>query len=171
MTLQSEFNNHNYDITHYTLRTHSCPHSYSWGEQLSPVLSAAQAKLSQRLAAHKESLKRTRIHPAAHLDPGPNGYNLYGGVGHSLGLSLVPTADSNDCRQVQSGDGGKLRKARSLRSQYMAQIVCIGDVVEAYSNALDEVTDSDLLAQAMNELGDLLLFTDARYMCSLALLY
>ncbi len=139
------------------------PHSHSWWEQLSPVLSAAQTKLSQRLAAHKDDLKRTRIHPAAHLDPGPDGYNLYGGVGHSLGLSLVPTADSNDCRQVHSGHGGKLRKARSLRSQYMAQIVCIGDVVEAYNNALEEVPDSDLLAQAMNELGDLLLFTNARY--------
>lgn len=53
------------------------------------MLSSAQAMLSDRVSSHKNAEQHDKLEPAAHLDPGPKGYDIYGGVGFSL--SLVPT--------------------------------------------------------------------------------
>ncbi len=139
--------------TNYSLSLHR----QCWSSVLSPVLSVARTNLSQRLTAHKE-LDKTRIHPAAHLDPGPEGYDIYHGVGHSLGLSLVSTAADGGDRVVGRG----LERARSLCSLYMCHHVGINQVIEAYHSALDQCKEADQLTQAMSELGDLLLSSNAR---------
>lgn len=56
------------------------------------MLSSAQARLSTRVSSHKcpQPLPHDKLEPAAHLDPGPKGYDIYGGVGFSL--CLVPKA-------------------------------------------------------------------------------
>lgn len=132
----------------------------SWSDELSPLLSVARTKLSERLVAHKDSLERARIHPAAHLDPGPEGYDIYGGVGQSLAMSLVSTRAGRD---ENVGVRNGLERARSLRCLYLSQRASLNKVVEAYHDALDQCKDADLLTQAMSELGDLLLSTNTRY--------
>lgn len=65
---------------------------HSWAEQLVPLLSSAQERLRERVSAHKNANPpvHSKLEPAAHLDPGPRGYDIYGGVGFSL--SMVPEA-------------------------------------------------------------------------------
>ena len=64
------------------------------------------------------------LEPAAHLDPGPEGHNIYGGVGHSLALSSVPL-DTQATLQRLEGEGGKggertLLHCRRLMVAYLA---------------------------------------------------
>ena len=128
------------------------------------MLTSAQSKLASRLS--KVTVKRVRIEPAAHLDPGPQGYDVYGGVGHALGLTAVPL-DAGD----RSGRGtrGELTSARQLRMRYLSGVkgqVPVGDVITAYDQAVQVLGakgDSDLLVQAMNELGDLIAHSSTRY--------
>jgi len=50
-----------------------------------PVISLVQSKLAHRVSREKEKTSiQEKLDPAAHLDPGPKGYNVYGLVGHSL---------------------------------------------------------------------------------------
>lgn len=65
-------------------------YSHSWADQLVPLLNSAQTKLSERISAHREfqPLQHKKLDPAAHLDPGPSGYDVYGGAGFSF--QMVP---------------------------------------------------------------------------------
>ena len=48
-------------------------------------MKSAQTKLLQRVSSHQQGHDtRVKIDPAAHLDPGPAGHDVYGAVGHSL---------------------------------------------------------------------------------------
>ena len=59
--------------------------SHSWGDQLVPVIKLVQARLTSRVEREKKKTTiEEKLDPAAHLDPGPKGYNVYGVVGHSL---------------------------------------------------------------------------------------
>ena len=55
-----------------------------------PLLESAQAKLSARVSANNSAdpIHHNKLEPAAHLDPGRKGYDVYGAVGFSL--HLVP---------------------------------------------------------------------------------
>ena len=65
---------------------------HSWADQIVPVLHSAQSKLSQRILSHSHTSpnRQDKIEPAAHLDPGPKGHDVYATVGHSL--YLTPSA-------------------------------------------------------------------------------
>ena len=87
--LEKSIKNHNY----YSFFRHS------WADELVPVITSAQTKLSVRLSQHQAHTKSSsdntpgrgdKFHPAAHLDPGPDGYNIYGKTGHSLTMTSVP---------------------------------------------------------------------------------
>ena len=67
----------------------------------------------------------TVLEPAAHLDPGPEGHDVYGGVGHALTLVSVPL----DMRATQQRLEGRSRGAerslshcRQLLARYLAGI-------------------------------------------------
>ena len=50
-----------------------------------PVISITQSRLASRVNRERERTAiASKLEPAAHLDPGPKGYNIYGSVGHSL---------------------------------------------------------------------------------------
>lgn len=63
-----------------------------------PILSSAQSNLSDRIATHNFSrpIRHEKLEPAAHLDPGPKGYNVYGSVGFSLHLVSDDLLDKED---------------------------------------------------------------------------
>lgn len=66
--------------------------SHSWADHLVPLLESSQTKLSDRVSAHNaaEPVQHDKLEPAAHLDPGPRGYDVYGPIGFSL--HMVPEA-------------------------------------------------------------------------------
>ena len=75
---------------------------------------------------HCVSLLPPVIEPAAHLDPGPRGHDVYGAVGHSLALSCVPM-DPSLTRQRLGGRGTTgtaaveaLLTSRQLLARYLA---------------------------------------------------
>ena len=102
------------------------------------MILSAQERLSQRMEIHRKERTETRegrrrrrcgihtqysshmththtphtvLEPAAHLDPGPEGHDVYGGVGHALTLVSV----SLDIRATQQRLEGRGRGAeRSL---------------------------------------------------------
>lgn len=114
-----------------------------------------------RLASNRPC-QQAKLEPAAHLDP--TAYNVYVATACSLGRTRVPIEDSTASRCGHSV-GGVLRLARSLCSQYMASRVGLGEVTAAYDKSvqiLAQGQDSDRLAQASNELGDLLLPSNTR---------
>lgn len=69
------------------------------------------------------------LHPAAHLDPGPTGHNIYGGVGYAL----VRTRFSTDPSQLVNGEQmipdvipdyqRSVCHCRSLMARYLASTV------------------------------------------------
>lgn len=77
-------------ITHFFQFPHTLTNSHSWANQIVPVIVSAQTKLTERASKHKKNVVREKVEPAAHLDPGPEGHNVYGKVGHSLALVSVP---------------------------------------------------------------------------------
>ena len=108
---------------------------HSWADQFVPVITSAQTKLATRLSQHSrqqphkkdsnnDDTRKDKLHPAAHLDPGPEGYNIYGKMGHSLALTAVPldTRLTMDRLKGQGLDEGEraLSKARSMLSRYCA---------------------------------------------------
>ena len=106
---------------------------HSWADELVPVITSAQTKLAVRLSQHQSHTKNSgdnipgrgdKLHPAAHLDPGPNGYNIYGKTGLSLVMTSVPldTKLSMERLQGQGSDEGEkaLSRARSMLSCYCA---------------------------------------------------
>ena len=102
--------------------------SHSWADQLVPVIISAQFKLSNRLADHAQEMaasKKEKLQPAAHLDPGPDGYNIYGKMGHSLAITSVPLDIKTTLKRasdIRNSDEGEisLSKARSLLGRYCA---------------------------------------------------
>ena len=111
---------------HYAVAFFNCSHT--WAEQLVPVLTSAQTKLADRVSRHRGAVTRDNLEPAAHLDPGPDGYNVYGRVGHALGLVSVPLdIDSSLKRLAQCDDsppqecGKMLSHARRLLTIYLGQ--------------------------------------------------
>ena len=126
------FKNHTYNVI-----SKLCLFRHSWADELVPVIISAQSKLAVRLSQHQPHAKNNttsdptttaergrKIHPAAHLDPGPDGYNIYGKSGHSFALTSVPldTKLSMDRLQDQSSKEGEraLNSARSMLSRYCA---------------------------------------------------
>ena len=107
---------------------------HSWANELVPVITSAQSKLAVRLSRHLPHTKNSsnnitaergdKLHPAAHLDPGPDGYNIYGKTGHSFALTSVPldTKLSTERLQGQGSNEGEraLSRARSMLSRYCA---------------------------------------------------
>ncbi len=80
------------------------------------------------------------LEPAAHLDPGPGGHDVYGGVGHSLGLSSVPLDTLATLQRIKPRDtveGGGFKPSREhektlvhcrrLLVRYLAGIACHDD--------------------------------------------
>lgn len=98
------------------------------------MIISAQLKLAVRLSQRQPHTKnssdnttaecRDKLHPAAHLDPGPDGYNIYGKMGHSFALTSVPldTKLSMERLQGQGSNEGEraLSRARSMLSRYCA---------------------------------------------------
>ena len=113
-----------YTLSHTLTHTHS----HSWADQLVPVICSAQSKLAHRLAQHSEEMatsQEEKLQPAAHLDPGPDGYNVYGKMGHSLAITSVPLDTKAMLKRAsnrQSRDENEiaLSKARSLLAKYTA---------------------------------------------------
>ena len=75
--------------------------------------------------SHTPHTPYTVLEPAAHLDPGPEGHDVYGGVGHALTLVSV----SLDIRATQQRLEGRGRGAerslshcRQLLARYLAGI-------------------------------------------------
>ena len=115
------------------------------------MLSSAQTRLADRIATHKntERLQSARLEPAAHLDPGPKGYDIYGGVGFSL--SSVPKVylDRGEVKKrvglmcVKAGpDSDKLTsqhvlvECRRLFKRYTASAALGESPVHVYSDGL-----------------------------------
>lgn len=110
--------------------------SHSWADQLVPVITSAQASLSDRMAAQNFSnpVHHKKLDPAAHLDPGPKGYNVYGAAGFSLNLVPKTYLDQHKVQKrrellnelVQAGDGNEracqsvLLECRRLLQRYCA---------------------------------------------------
>ena len=90
------------------------------------MIHSAQTKLASRLAQHSQDLDSSRqekIEPAAHLDPGPDGYNIYGRMGHSLALTSVPLNTISILKRTSDNEISDesemaLTKARSLLARY-----------------------------------------------------
>ena len=71
----------------------------------------------------------TGLHPAAHLDPGPTGHNIYGGIGYAL----ILTRFSTDPSQLWNGEQTipdvipdyqrSVCHCRSLMARYLASTV------------------------------------------------
>ena len=113
--------------------------SHSWADQLVPLLESAQTKLSERVATtnFNDPIHHNRLEPAAHLDPGPKGYNLYGLVGFSLHLVPAKLLDREAVAmrlklQENKADMGKLRSqqalmgCRRLYQRYVAGVKQLG---------------------------------------------
>ena len=67
----------------------------------------------------------TVLEPAAHLDPGPEGHNIYGGVGHALTLVSVPLDMQATRQRLEGRDRGterSLSHCRQLLARYLASI-------------------------------------------------
>ena len=149
--------------------SHTHTHSHSWADQLVPIIISAQTKLTERTFKHKHTLLREKVEPAAHLDPGPEGHNIYGKMGHALALVSV-SLDTNtvlkrlNMQQREIGTTNKdcnmmLSHARSLLVRYIAGLKmegenieeCVRDgvlprsqlamVVSAYDKAIDKLVD------------------------------
>ena len=157
---------------------------HTWAPQLTPVICSAQDKLASRLAQHADVLaaaKREKLPPPAHLDPGPDGYNIYGKMGHSLALTSVPldTKATLDRVSVNEGSETVLNKARSLLARHIAaqmlqkvnkssdeSVECpiaplmqVSVVISEYDTAISSLLKSgqrEVAVQAMSELGDVL---------------
>ena len=152
------------------------------------MISSAQTKLANRLAQHNHELNhlpQEKIQPAAHLDPGPEGYNIYGKAGHSLAMTSVPLDNNETLNRLTdqrcSESEISLSKARSLLGRYCAgqviqrpssddsanekldcpsaPVTHLSGVVSAYDEAITKLLKSErreLAAQAMSELGDVM---------------
>ncbi len=125
--------------------------SYSWADQLVPLLESAQAKLSERVAAcnSAEPIHHDKLEPAAHLDTGPKGYDLYGVVGFSLHLVPEHLLDKERVAkrlQLQQDrvDSGTLRSQQTLMAcrrlfqRYAAGVKQLGGA-SAATVVLDDV--------------------------------
>ena len=98
------------------------------------MITSAQLKLAVRLSQHRPHTKNSsdntttergdKFHPAAHLDPGPDGYNIYGKTGHSFALTSVPLDTKLLTERLQGQDSNEgeraLSRARSMLSRYCA---------------------------------------------------
>ena len=80
-----------------------------------PLLKQSQEELLLRLSAHRYTRKGQTlppdIHPAAHLDPGPTGHDIYGKHGHALGLTTVDI----DPKEAEGRLASKLAEPASSR--------------------------------------------------------
>jgi hypothetical protein len=172
--------------------------SHSWANQLVPVLTSAQVKLSDRVSFHKdaERLQNDKLEPAAHLDPGPKGYNIYGGIGFSLSMVPKVLLDKSELtkrlelmRDEAHSNSSKLMsqhvlvECRRLFQRYAAS-AAIGEtpvsiysdnlavstlnkaqlprIAAAYEKAIELLqgaSERDLVLQAMNELGDIMMLS------------
>ena len=70
----------------------------------------------------------TALDPAAHLDPGPEGHDVYGGVGYALALASVPLDTQATMSRLGVGGSGiysssgerVLLLCRTMMIQYLA---------------------------------------------------
>lgn len=183
---------------------------HSWADQLVHIISSAQSKLSERISTHTipRCKVEIKLEPAAHLDPGPKGYNVYKTVGHSLYRVLPELTDESQTenripiQEKESGNSDRLKcqlglvRCRRYFQRYMAGIrrpdliAHLGDpdsnavgnsggnrlvvdpltkpqlpvIASAYDGVLKELQScrlecEDLIPQAMNELGDVILLS------------
>ena len=101
-------NTHDTSHTHTHTRTHTRTHTHT----------------------HTHKHTHTHVHttvlePAAHLDPGPEGHNIYGGVGHALTLVSVPLDMQATRQRLEGRDRGterSLSHCRQLLARYLASI-------------------------------------------------
>lgn len=95
------------------------------------MLTSSQTKLADRVSKHSGAVTRDKLEPAAHLDPGPDGYNVYGRVGHALGLVSVPLDVDSSLKRLSQCDGSPMQEcgkvlshARRLLMSYLGQNLC-----------------------------------------------
>ena len=94
--------------THDTSHTHAHAHAH------------AHAQTHTHTCTHT-----TVLEPAAHLDPGPEGHDIYGGVGHALTLVSVPLDMQATRQRLEGRDRGterSLSHCRQLLARYLAGI-------------------------------------------------
>lgn len=72
------------------------------------MIKSTQEKLAHRVATERQNCtSQEKLEPAAHLDPGPKGHDMYGAVGHSL--FVVPKAYIDEDLMIGRSLGGKLK--------------------------------------------------------------
>ena len=86
--------------------------------------SHAHAHAQTHAQTHTHTCTHTTVlEPAAHLDPGPEGHNIYGGVGHALTLVSVPLDMQATRQRLEGRDRGterSLSHCRQLLARYLA---------------------------------------------------